>query len=82
MKLISTGRKYFDVDYKDKEIIDQVRHIFSDIYVTMNNNSFLAEDDYPLTHKKEDVMICINLLDLLTEYDNPYIENATIKKEN
>lgn len=82
MKFISTGRKYINFENDKTDDFDALiwaREILTEIAFNMERNSFLASEDYSLNATKEDVVYAIEILNLLTENTDCYIE---YEKEN
>lgn len=77
MKFVSTGRKYiyFENDKTDDyDVLVWAKEILESIASNMDRNSSLASEDYNLGATKQDVSSAIEILSLLTEYTDCYIE--------
>ena len=77
MKFIPSGRIYIDFETSitdDIEALDWVKEMLVKISFKMEKNSCLASKDYNLGATKQDVLNAIAILDLLSDYDNCYIE--------
>lgn len=82
MKFISTRRKYINLENDktdDYTALVWAQEILEKIAFNMDKNSSLASDDYNLGATKEEILSALAILDLLTGYDNCYIEYG---KEN
>jgi len=55
-------------------MLQAVKNILQEINFRMDGDSYLSSDDYGLYAPKKDVATAIEILSLLSEYDNCYIE--------
>ena len=77
MKFITKGRKYISLENDKTDDYDALvwaQEILEKIAFNMDKNSFLASEDCNLGATKDDVQYAIEILNLLTEYGNCYIE--------